>query len=152
MRKIIVKHFVGYTKFKSSVTREIAKMFFIPVVIAVIILTNNYTISAIFGIIGFVLYITNKPPKIFSRLRASQIVYPVMYIYAIIYAYTRPDENGWYWYHFVMSAIVILCLWIGFQGYGIGYFDLFKVKREELDAEQLQDYDKDKDVLNLKKV
>lgn len=141
MRKFLVRNFVGYHTYSSSHLIEIAIMFIIPVALAISFLTNtNYILAFCLFCCGVGLIFSRKNKKV-SVLRASRVLYPC---YAVIFSCYAKIQLGEYSKDLHDAALLVtltLCailFWLGFSGWGLSYWDLFPVKRIELDEEQLQ--------------
>jgi hypothetical protein len=148
MRKILVKNFVGYYSDQGNIPKQIAKLFLI-VIPAVIALTGlQYPlILVLMALLAGLLYFLPFKTKTGSALRATRICWPGYSISFTIIAATLPFS--WVWYHVLLALWMILLSWIGFNGWGGGYFDIFKVRYSELDDEQRKDLDNNKLKLNL---
>lgn len=149
MRKFLVKNFVGYYHPQSNIPKEIAKWHLI-VIPAIIALTGiKYPLElVVMALTACLLYFLPFKTKTGSALRASRICWPGYSIAFIIIAATMPFS--WAWYHVLLVVWMGLLAWFSFSWFGTGYFEIFKVKYSELDAEQKQDFEIDKLKLNLK--
>ena len=150
MRKLLVKNFVGYTLSNETVTEVIAKLLLLPMTIAVSILAFNMLFCSITAGLTILLYFLPGKKIAWERLRASRILYPTFFISAVIIAKTTMINQSFQWYHYIIFLIMLIMIWIGFSGAKIFYFDLFPLNINELDPEQLKDYNAGKKILNLK--
>jgi membrane-bound ClpP family serine protease len=149
MRKLLVKHFFGYYHNQSNIPKEIAKGLLL-VILAIIAMTGFIypLIIVIIALLGALLFLLPIKTITSSALRASRACWPVFSLLFILLAATRPFS--WEWYQVAAIVMIIVLCWFSWSWFGLGYFQLFKVKYSELDTEQKADYDHDKNIYNLK--
>lgn len=146
MRHLIVKNFALYCEPQMRIFRIIAIALFIPSFLITGFLTDlsdesNSTVAIVLAAISVLFYFAPVGSVInWNRLRASRIIYPVFLATAIVV--TKLQENFADTLFIILALIpLFVCIWLGFGGYKIGYFDLFPVKREELDEQQKKQWD-----------
>jgi len=75
-------------------------------------------------------------------LRCVRFGLPIFILFmASLYAYVTAGIDPAKYAVFISLGLIALYVWLTFSSFKFSYFDLWPVKREELDAEQQKDYD-----------
>lgn len=135
MRKLLVKHFVGYWRVQNTWTRAIAEHILLPLTIAIVFLAFDMIFVVSLIALTGILWILPLKKKEIKYPRPSRKVFYYILVSAIL---SHLSDNNTI-LMIILGVGFLLLVWVAFNGYKVGYFDLWPIKIEELDADQLID-------------
>ena len=144
MRKFLVHNFAGNSVTTCTTSRVASIIGLLPITILMLIFSFDWLLVVSAATLTTFLYLVPGTKEEWGYLRSMRITLPTWLIGGIILAFVHITLI-----HILIYLLLALSIWLSMYGFGIMYFDLFPLKVEELDEEQLKLYNSGQRVANL---
>ena len=144
MRKFLVHNFAGNTVVNCTDARFASIIGLLPLTIILALLADDWLLTGGAAVLTIFLFFVPGTTKPWGYLRSMRFTIPIWFIGGILLLFFKTQ-----WIHYVVYSLMTLSVWLSMYGWYIMYFDLFPLKLEELDEEQLKLYNSGQRVANL---